>query len=168
MSETKQKTNGAFQEGGNLGDFSITVNAQYTKDLSFENPQAPYSLAGQTEQPEVGIQVDVGASTIGENTYEVVLKIKSEAKSEDKTVFLVDLSYGGVFTITVPEPSILEPLLFIECPRILFPFARNIVAEVVRDGGYPPLMINPFDFASMFESSREQQKQKESSQATIQ
>lgn len=144
----KKEENGAAKEETN----QITLNslAQYVKDFSFENPRAPQSLQGQQVQPEIGISVNVNAVPFAENEYEVLLKLEANAKVPDGILFNVELLYAGIFRVTgVPEEN-LSPIILIECPRLLFPFARQIIAEVTRDGGYPPLMIDPVDFASLF------------------
>jgi preprotein translocase subunit SecB len=127
----------------------LIVNAQYIKDLSFENPRAPQSLRPQTMQPQVEINVDVRAQNIGPDTFEVVLTIKSSAKIQDEALFLVELAYAGVVTVRNVPQEFLSSVVLVETPRLLFPFARNIVAETTRDGGFPPLMINPIDFAEL-------------------
>ena len=129
----------------------IMVNAQYTKDLSFEAPTAPGIFAAmQQEAPDVKIGVNVDFSEFEENVFEVVLKIDAAATIGDETAFLLELEYGGLFTINV-EDEVKGAVLLIECPRLLFPFARNILADVSRDGGFPPLMLGPMDFAGMYQ-----------------
>ena len=140
MSVTKQPTQA----------LPITVNAQYIKDLSFENPNAPQSLAMTGEQPNLDVHIDVQTRSGPEDSYEVTLLIKANAKLGDKTAFLIELAYAGLFTLKGLPKEALQPVLLIEAPRILFPFARNIIADVTRDGGFAPLMINPIDFADMF------------------
>ncbi len=140
-------TNGATN-GAEQGQPAIAVNVQFVKDLSFENPNAPQSLIQQTA-PSVDVRVDVGARQLGPNVFEVQLTLNATAKHEDNVAFIVELTYGGVFTVNVPQEH-LSPVLLIECPRLLFPFARAIVADAVRDGGFPPLMIQPIDFVDLF------------------
>ncbi|TCV70394.1 protein translocase subunit secB [Neorhizobium sp. R1-B] len=129
---------------------SINILAQYTKDLSFENPGAPRSLQARDKAPGITINVNVNANPLSEADFDVVLTLNAEAKDGDKVVFAAELVYGGVFRITGFPQEHMLPLLFIECPRLLFPFARQIVADVTRNGGFPPLMIDPIDFAQMF------------------
>ena len=129
---------------------SINILAQYTKDLSFENPGAPRSLQARDKAPGITINVNVNANPLSEADFDVVLTLNAEAKDGDKVVFAAELVYGGVFRITGFPQEHMLPLLFIECPRLLFPFARQIVADVPRNGGFPPLMIDPIDFAQMF------------------
>ena len=127
----------------------LILNAQYIKDLSFENPRAPQSLIQQTTQPDVEINVDVKASNLGPEVFEVVLTINATARAQGETVFLVELAYGSVVTIKNATAELLPALVLVETPRIVFPFARAVIANATRDGGFPPLMINPIDFAEL-------------------
>jgi preprotein translocase subunit SecB len=128
----------------------LNVLAQYVKDLSFENPNAPGSLLQQQQQPAINIQINVNATPMSSTDVEVVLKLEGKAETGGKTLFAFDLAYAGVFRIqNVPEDSI-HPLVMIECPRLLFPFAREIVANSVRNGGFPPLMLDPVDFVGLY------------------
>ena len=135
----------------------LVLNMQYTKDLSFEVPGAPSIFATLREQPAIDLQLDVQARPIqeGENLFEVTLDIRADAKSQDQVCFLAELTYCGIFTINVEEAD-LEPVLLVECPRLLFPFARNILAEVTRDGGFPPVFLSPIDFVALWQSRRGQ------------
>jgi preprotein translocase subunit SecB len=135
----------------------LNVLAQYTKDLSFENPNAPSSLSPQTQQPAINIQINVAANNIAKTDYEVTLSVEGKAEIGGKVLFSFDLAYAGVFRIlNVPKEN-LHPLIMIECPRLLFPFAREIVATSVRDGGFPPLMLDPVDFVSLYRQNMERQ-----------
>ncbi|MBN8979577.1 MAG: protein-export chaperone SecB [Rhizobiales bacterium] len=135
----------------------LNVLAQYTKDLSFENPNAPKSLGQQQQQPSINIQINVGANNIAENEFEVVLSIEGKAESQGTVMFNFELAYAGVFRIVnVPQEN-LHPLVMIECPRLLFPFAREIIATAVRDGGFPPLMLDPVDFVGLYRQNMERQ-----------
>ena len=127
----------------------LLINAQYIKDLSFENPRAPQSLMQQAGPPSVDINVDVNIQNLGPENYEVVLSIKAGAKAQDETLFLVELAYAGVVTVRNVPQQMLGAVVLVEVPRLLFPFARNIIAETTRDGGFPPLMINPIDFSEL-------------------
>ncbi len=129
---------------------SLNILAQYTKDLSFENPAAPRSLQARDNAPNINIGVNVNANPLSDTDFDVVLSLNAEAKDGDKVVFAAELVYGGVFRITGFPQEHMLPVLFIECPRLLFPFARQIIADVTRNGGFPPLMIDPIDFAQMF------------------
>jgi preprotein translocase subunit SecB len=128
----------------------LAILTQYVKDMSFENPRAPRGLQSNAPRPEIQIRVDVNAQQIGDGHYEVVLHLNVDAKAGEESVFLMELSYGGVFALSnIPDDS-MQPLLLIECPRLLFPFARRVVADATRDGGFPPLMIDPLDFVSLY------------------
>lgn len=138
----------------------ILINAQYVKDLSFENPAAPQNLVGKGESPKIDVSVDVQIKNIQENVFEVTLVVGANAKVGDKPLFVVELSYAGVFTVNVPDAE-KEPVLMIYCPGMLFPFARRIVADATRDGGFPPLMLDPIDFASLFQQHKIRQMKKQ-------
>jgi preprotein translocase subunit SecB len=128
----------------------LNVVAQYIKDLSFENPNAPGSLAGTNEPPQIGIQINVQATPLSDTEVEVVLMLNGKAESAGKLMFSFELQFGGVFRVqNVPQES-LQPVVMIECPRLLFPFAREIIATAVRNGGFPPLMLDPVDFAGLY------------------
>ncbi|MFG1478281.1 protein-export chaperone SecB [Xanthobacter sp. V4C-4] len=139
---------------------SLNVLAQYTKDFSFENPNAPRSLAAPPSQPDVNIQIQVNAKPGGNGDFEVELKIEGGAKVSGETLFAFELTYAGIFRVQgIPEQS-LQPVVLIECPRILFPFARQIIADAVRNGGFPPLMIDPVDFAALYQQRMQAEAQK--------
>src|SRR5689334_21913917 len=131
------------------GAQQLIFNAQYIKDLSFENPRAPQSLIQQSQQPSVDINVDVKAQNLGPEVFEVVLTINATARIQDEPVFLVELAYGTVITVKNAPQEMMATLILVETPRIVFPFARAIIANATRDGGFPPLMINPIDFAEL-------------------
>jgi preprotein translocase subunit SecB len=133
------------------GPQQLIINAQYIKDLSFENPRAPQSLIQQSTQPEVEINVDVKARNLGPELYEVVLTINATARAQGEPVFLVELAYGSVVTVKNTTAEVLPGLILVETPRIVFPFARAVIANATRDGGFPPLMINPIDFAELLQ-----------------
>jgi preprotein translocase subunit SecB len=128
---------------------SLTINAQYLRDLSFENPRAPESLMTQGGVPEVKIDVDVKARQLNQDVFESVVALKVEAKQDGQVAFVVDVEYGAVVTIKNATQDLIAALLLIEAPRIVFPFVRSVVADATRDGGFPPLMINPIDFAEV-------------------
>lgn len=130
--------------------FTFGVISQYIKDVSFENPKIVESVAKPQGAPEISVNVQVQADVVGENVYEVMLTIEAKATRETENVFLVELTYGGLFNLENTDEESLQPLLLIECPRLLFPFARNIVADLTRDGGMPPLLLNPVDFVELF------------------
>jgi preprotein translocase subunit SecB len=127
----------------------LIVNAQYVKDLSFENPRAPQSLIQPSTQPQVDINVDVNARNLAPEVFEVTLTINVSARVNTDPVFLVELVYGAVVTVKNASEAMLPALILVETPRIIFPFARAVIADATRDGGFPPLMINPIDFSEL-------------------
>lgn len=140
----------------------ISVIAQYIKDLSFENPRAPQSLVGQNQPPQVAIQVDVRASGSNQpGVYEVTLHLKAEATADNAIVFIAELSYAGLFSLPGVPQEHHQMVAMIECPRLLFPFARAIMAEITRDGGYPPLLLTPVDFADLYRRQVAAQQQQQ-------
>ena len=142
----------------------MLINAQYLKDFSFESPRAPQTLLSQREAPAVALNVDVKARSLGPDAYEVVLTIGAEAKQGDDPVFLVELAYAAVVTLRQAAPELVPLLIFIETPRLLFPFARSIIANATRDGGFPPLLINPIDFAELLRRERERASKEQNGQ----
>lgn len=152
MSDTPAGAAAAEPTNANI---TFSVNLQYVKDLSFENPRAPQVFASNDRAPQVQVNVDVGARPVADNMYEITLVLNAEAKAGDQPVFVVELTYAGLFTVPALPQEQLRPLLLIECPRLLFPFARAIIADATRDGGFPPLMINPIDFAALYRRQAE-------------
>ncbi len=130
---------------------NLQVAAQYIKDLSFENPGATVNL---TSRPQIELGVDLNAGRLAEqDMFEVELKIRVDAKSEGRPLFLLEVAYAGVFRLTnVPDVATQQMILLIQAPHMLFPFVRRIVADVVRDGGMPPLMIEPIDFLALYQA----------------
>ena len=133
----------------------LVVNAQYVKDLSFELPNAPNILRRLNEQPQVQVNVNVQAQLLGGDTYEVQLTLNTEAKIGEEALFIVELVYAGVFTVQGVPQDVLRPLLLIECPRLLFPFARAVVASLTRESSLPPMLIQPIDFADLYRRQAE-------------
>jgi len=128
----------------------LAVLAQYVKDLSFENPHAPRSLTPTSQQPSINIQVNVEGAPVSETDFEVTLRIEGTAEAQSLVLYSFELVFCGMFRImNVPADS-LQPFVLIECPRLLFPFAREIVATSVRNGGFPPLLLNPIDFVDLY------------------
>jgi preprotein translocase subunit SecB len=142
---------------GNDGLPQVGILAQYVKDLSFENPNAPAVFQWQG-QPQMDVQVNIGVSGVGQDVHEVVLKIEVEAKGDQGVAFRVEILYAGLFALrNIPEEQ-LQPFLLAEAPRLLFPFARRIIADTVVDGGFPPLLLDPIDFAGLYMQSAAQQQ----------
>jgi preprotein translocase subunit SecB len=137
----------------------IRILAQFIRDLSFENPRAPESLRGGAVQPQIDLGVEMNARSREDGFFEVDLKLSAKANRDDGPIFVVELMYGGVFQIGGVAPEDMEPVLLIECPRYLFPFARKIIADVTSDGGYPPFMLDPIDFAGVYQARKAQEAQ---------
>jgi len=134
----------------------LNVVAQYIKDFSFENPNAPQSLQPRAEPPQINIQINVNAQPLSDTDIEVVLELQGKAENAGTILFNFELQFGGVFRIrNVPQES-LNAVVLIECPRLLFPFAREIVATAVRNGGFPPLLLDPVDFVGLYRQKMEQ------------
>lgn len=137
----------------------ITIHAQYIKDLSFENPSPIASFTNETNaQPNISVGIQAKADNLGGRNFEVILEIRIDATREKTPLFVTELTYAGIITLgdNVGEDEA-GPLLMIESPRLLFPFARNILADVTRDGGFPPLMLAPVDFAALYEQQKNQE-----------
>jgi preprotein translocase subunit SecB len=138
---------------------SLNVLAQYIKDLSFESPSAPNFALPPNQAPALNVQINVNAKPLSATDFEVELAIEGRAEHNKTVLFAIELIYGGVFRVqNVPQES-LHPVVLIECPRLLFPFARQIIADTVRDGGFPPLMLDPVDFAALYRQRAAQQGQ---------
>ena len=148
MSETAE--NGATPPQ-NSGQPSLRVLAQYLKDQSFENPRAPASFRDSDTAPGIEVNVDVNARSFGGDQFEVELSVSARARKGQDVVFVVETTYAGVFEVSnVPESQV-EPILLIECPRLLFPFARQIVADTTSAGNFPPVMLDPIDFLGIYQ-----------------
>ena len=143
MGAGEQATNGADSMP------QVGVLTQYVKDLSFENPNSP-AVYQWTAQPQIDVQFNLGASPVGQDVHEVALKIDITARTDAGVAFRTDLLYAGLFALrNVPEDQI-QPFLYAEAPRILFPFARRVIADMVADGGFPPLLLDPIDFGALY------------------
>lgn len=141
------------QDGQDVPQFRIL--AQYIKDISFENPNAPDSLRPTQDQPTTDVGIDVQARRREGDEYEATIRLNITSRRGEQVSFILEIEYSGVFMVkNVPEES-LQPLLLIECPRMLFPFLRRLVSDVTRDGGYPPLMLDPIDFAQLYRAQLE-------------
>jgi len=145
--ETKNSANGADQDQNSM---VFEVLAQYVKDASFENPNAPESLRADQGAPAININIEVARDIIAENMVEVIVYLKAEAKRDDKIVYIAELKYAGLFAFGDRKADDLQPLILIECPRLLFPFARQIMSEMTQNGGFQPLLLPPPDFPAMF------------------
>tara|TARA_R110002012_G_scaffold229209_1_gene401761 strand:- start:537 stop:1058 length:522 start_codon:yes stop_codon:yes gene_type:complete len=152
MTDTDTGTAPAQDGAAAINTFSMTVQAQYIKDMSFENPKAPLSLRSDI-RPDVEIGVDVRAERMADNVFEVILLLNVNGVHEGDKIFIVELSYAGVFQFANLRPDQLEYVLMVECARLLFPFARQIIGQVTADGGFPPLHIQPIDFLGVFQKN---------------
>jgi preprotein translocase subunit SecB len=141
----------AAQENGQAPDEpGIRILAQFIRDLSFENPRGPEALRSGAAQPQIDMGVEMNARGRDDGYFEVDLKLSARANRDDGPLFHVELMYGGVFQITGVPADSMEPVLLIECPRFLFPFARRIISDVTSDGGFPPFLLDPIDFAGIY------------------
>src|SRR5258708_1875422 len=161
MSDTLATSDGA----GAASSGAVLVGNQFVKDLSFEAPGGPLGLGSLKEMPEISLDVDVGATALQEGVFEVTLAMKAEARAQERTLFLVELAYAGVFSIGEMPKEMVEPFLFVEAPRLLFPFAPQTLAPVTRDGGFPPLMLQPIDFPELYRRKRPRNETQEPASA---
>ena len=136
----------------------LSMLALYVKDLSFESPSAPQSLQGPGQNPQLKVTVNVNAGPRGEETYEVALQLEVHASSDLGVIYNVELLYGGLFRLRAVPENLLQPVLFVDCPTILFPFVRRVLADAIRDGGFPPLVLDPIDFARLYAQNLAQAK----------
>jgi len=145
-----QAAGGQAAAGQQAAPAQLNVLAQYVKDLSFENPNAPRSLQPSQQQPAINIQINVGAKPLAENDVEVELKVEGKAEAAGMILFQFEVLYAGVFRLqNIPQQD-LHPIMMIECPRLLFPFAREIISNAVMNAGFPPLRIDPVDFVGLY------------------
>lgn len=129
---------------------NIKVISQYIKDLSFETPNAQTVFLNPAVKPDIELSINIDASKIAEEIFEVSLKISADAKNENQRIFLCEIVYGAVFSIKNIEADMLEQILLIYCPNLIFPYLRRIVTNLTSDGGFPPLMLDPIDFADLY------------------
>jgi preprotein translocase subunit SecB len=153
----KNAKNGAQTDANKKVAREIVVHAQYIKDFSFENPNAPKVLIENLGQPDVEINVSVAAKLIGDNQYEVLLNLGAKAVAGETPMFLVDLTYAGLVSPQGVNGDDVNPLIMIEAPRLLFPFARALISDATRDGGFMPLNIQPVDFVAVYQHNLERQ-----------
>ena len=167
MSDTPTPPNNGADAAPKTADAQprFVVLAQYLKDFSFENPRAPAVFKG-TESPQMDVNVDVNARTIGEDQYEVELSVSAKAMHGGECSFMVEGVYAGAFEIKNVPREQLEAVMLVECPRLLFPFLRQIIAEATRNGNFPPLMLEPIDFMGIFIANKQRQQQQAAGQNT--
>ena len=160
MTETEPKGNGTEPAAATPPKVNMRILAQFVRDLSFENVAAQKKLQGSNVQPDIQVQVSLDANKRDtENQYEIGTKFKitSKNKSDAQTLFIIELDYVGVFQIEGVPQEQLHPFLLIECPRMIFPFARRIISDVTRDGGFPPLNLDTVDFLALYKQELQRQ-----------
>ena len=155
MSDHNSDASQPLANGADTGP-AIGLISQYIKDLSFENPNAPAIFQSQAA-PSIDVQFNIGTGQVGDEVHEVVLKIDVRAEVDGQVAFIVDLSYAGLFGVRNVPAEHLQPFMLGEAPRLLFPFARRVLADAVRDGGFPPLLLEPIDFGAMYLQQADQQ-----------
>ena len=155
--EPGRKVNGDAPEAGGAApepavptQAQLTVIGQYVRDLSFESPNAPQTLQGPGDNPQLQVAVNVNAGTRAEETYEVALNVEVHAKNDAGIIYNVELVYAGLFRLRNIPQNLLQRVLFVDCPAILFPFLRRVLSDIVRDGGFPPLLLDPIDFGKLY------------------
>jgi preprotein translocase subunit SecB len=149
--------NGGEQATGQQPAVQVRVLGQYIKDLSFENPNVKKLLGGSTDKPNLRVEVNVGFGKLADKVFESTIDFKAEAVSNAGTIYDLEIAYAGLFQIENMPEQALEPFLLINCPSLLFPFLRRLVADLTREGGFPPLLLDPFDFAGLY-VQRQQRK----------
>ena len=145
---------------------TLNIIGQYIKDLSFENPRAPQSIMGGTGQPKFNVSINVGFNKQADDVYAIELNFTAKAERESGVLFNVELIYGGLFRLKNWPEAQLPPMLMIECPRILFPFARQVLANVTQAGGFPPLLMDPVDFTQIYRQQMAQMQAQQKPGAT--
>lgn len=144
---------------------SFAIKGQYVKDISFESPNAPQSLFAANNAPKIEVNVELKAQKLQDNIFETTLHITARSTSEGNALFLADVAYAGIFEINnIPQEHV-EPLIMVDCPFVLFPFARRVISDLTRDGGFPPLMLDPIDFHALYTQNKERIKSGGSDQA---
>lgn len=151
MSEKEQDTGeGANGSAAEDRGRQISVLGQYIRDLSFENPRAPKSLQGPGEDPNLKVEVNVNGRKLGEDTFESVIMFNAKATNKEGALYELELQYAGAFRLTNISDELAEQVMMIQCPALLFPFLRRLVADLTREGGFPPLLLDPIDFAGLY------------------
>lgn len=143
------KSSTPVPQGGEPG-IQVQVMGQYIKDLSFENPNIGKLMAGQPENPNLDVEINVGVATLQQNVFESAIQFKAQAKASIGVIYDLEVVYAGAFRIENAPPEALEPMLYVNCPSLIFPFLRRIVADVTREGGFPPLLLDPVDFGALY------------------
>ena len=158
MAENKEQTVNS--------QYPFYIHDQYVKDISFENPNYLIKYTEKDKQPEVSVNVETHVAKLNDDNYEVSMNINVKSSIEDKSIFVLELNYAALVSVAKDlKQETLEPVLLVHCPFLMFPFAREIVASVTRAGGYPPLMIEPIDFASLYLAKKKESESKEKKEA---
>ncbi len=153
MAEPSQTSNGSVATPPQL---QVRVVGQYIKDLSFENPNVDKLAAGPPENPQLNLEINVEPRQVGPDVFEAALVFKASATAKLGTIYEIELVYAGLFKIENAPPAAMDPLLHVNCPSLLFPFLRRIVADLTREGGFPPLLLDPVDFGALLMQKRQQ------------
>jgi preprotein translocase subunit SecB len=151
--------NGGGAQPADQPQGQMAILVQFIKDLSFESPNSPKSLQGPGENPQLNVNVNVQATPQGEGIYEVDLNFEAKATSDDGVIYNVELVYAGLFRLEGIPEQFLQPVLFVDCPTLLFPFARRIMADLTQEGAFPPLLLDPVDFAGLYQQNAAQIQQ---------
>ncbi|HRD75141.1 MAG TPA: protein-export chaperone SecB [Hyphomicrobiaceae bacterium] len=141
---------------GQPANVTARAVAQYIRDLSFENPSVEKQIASQPEAPQMKIELNVSGKPMGKDLYESSIELKATASGKVGTIYILELTYAGLFKLENIPPQALEPILLVNCPMLIFPFARRVVADLTREGGYPPLLLDPVDFAQLYFAKQKQ------------
>ena len=144
------------ETGTTEAEFQARILSQYIRDLSFESPSIDRALDGPGENPNLELEVNVNARLVRDNMYQSEIEFKAKATDDQGTIYLMECTYGGVFQIDSVPREALEPFLLVNCPSMLFPFLRRIIADLTREGGFPPLFLDPIDFAALYVNRKEQ------------
>jgi preprotein translocase subunit SecB len=157
MAEATKVGNGGGAAPGAGPQVQVRVIAQFVKDLSFECPNVHKLIEAQGEAPELRVEVNVSAGKVGNTAFESAINFKAQATAKIGTIYDLELSYAGLFHVDGLPEQALEPFLLIECPTLLFPFVRRLVADLTREGGFPPLLLDPINFANLY-AKRQQER----------
>ena len=144
------------ETGTTEAEFQARILSQYIRDLSFESPSIDRALDGPGQNPNLELEVNVNARSVRDNMYQSEIEFKAKATDDAGTIYLMECTYGGVFQIDSVPREALEPFLLVNCPSMLFPFLRRIIADLTREGGFPPLFLDPIDFAALYVNRKEQ------------
>ncbi len=166
MADPKDGKNGK-NEGAAPAPVQAQVVGQYIKDLSFENPNVNRLMEGPGEAPNMKLEVNVGANRVGTDLYESAIDFKAHATNKQGVIYDLEIVYAGLFRVQNLPEAALEPFLLVNCPTIIFPFLRRLVADISREGGFPPLLLDPIDFGGLFMRRKQEQGAQESTKPKV-